>query len=96
LAIVGPVAHTKKVETVARERSEATDRYLLCPLAQDLHPQLLAAPNVKRGPKVFWIECSVCGTNIKIAPRILRAADKSKAYGHTMAAVVANGWTPLP
>jgi len=77
-------------------KSTATPHFLECPYAVALHPLQLTACNVKRGPKAFHIECSICGTRTFVAPKILKAADQNRSFGMTLDQVFAKGLIPLP
>jgi hypothetical protein len=91
------VAKTKpEATTKPRDGSEPTGHYLPCPRAVELHSHLLTACHVLRGPKVFHFECSVCGTREIVAPKILKAQDRTKVYGMTLEQVQAQGLVPLP
>lgn len=76
--------------------SEPTGRYLPCPRAQDLHPAVLVACHVLRGPKAFHFECGACGTREIVAPKILKAKDKTKTYGLTLEQAIGQNLIPLP
>lgn len=88
-----PKAKTKAPKQTG---STPTYRYLLCPRSVDLHPQLLTACMVMRGPKTLHLECSVCGDREIISPKLLKAADTDKVYGLTLEEVLSRHWIPQP
>lgn len=98
------MAKTKKGKaTDARDHSAgsvATDRFWPCPTtildprtmqaASIVHPGMLIACRIMRGPKAHHVECGACGTRTILAPRFWK-----ESYGMSGSQAQALGFVVL-